>query len=68
MNDAAPAGSPPPHTRDILAELEAEVAGELEDDVHPRVARLTKSRVPWSVSRSASLVRCSRRIRSRLTE
>ena len=32
MNDAAPANPPHQHTRDILAELEAEVAHELEEE------------------------------------
>jgi putative tricarboxylic transport membrane protein len=35
MTDAGPAGSPHPHTRDILAELEAEVAHEPEEDRPP---------------------------------
>ena len=35
MNDAAPANSPHPHPRDILAELEAEVAHELEEERPP---------------------------------
>ncbi|MFI5506426.1 tripartite tricarboxylate transporter TctB family protein [Mycobacterium sp. NPDC051804] len=35
MNDAAPANPPHQHTRDILAELEAEVAHELEEERPP---------------------------------
>lgn len=35
MNDAAPGSTPHQHTRDILAELEAEVAHELEEERPP---------------------------------
>jgi len=35
MPDAAPGSSPHPHTRDILAELEAEVAHEMEEERPP---------------------------------
>ena len=47
-----------PHTRDILAEIEAEVAHELEEDRPPAGGPPIRRWARWSGSRSASAVRC----------
>ena len=52
MNDAAPGTPPHQHTRDILAELEAEVAHELEEERPPEGGRSSSN--SWATSASSS--------------